>query len=62
MRQKVQTQHDMLSAAGGMLWMALAVVIGLVVMAQVNVWLGLVVVVIAALAFIGHLRLFQGKA
>lgn len=62
MRQKVQTQHDMLDAAGGMFLMVIAAVIGVAVMAELNVWAGLVILVIAVLAFVGNLRLFQGKA
>lgn len=62
MRQKVQTQQDMMNAAGGMLAMAIAAVIGIAIMAKLNVWVGLVILVIAILAFAGNMRLFQGKA
>lgn len=62
MRQKVQTQQDMMNAAGGMLAMLVAAVIGIAVMAKLNVWIGLVILVIAILAFAGNMRLFQGKA
>lgn len=61
MRQKVQTQQDMMNAAGGMLWMIVAAVIGIAIMATLSVWIGLVILVIAILAFVGNLRLFRGR-